>query len=44
VNSIEMREYCAFATLPEDVASRAYGFSQKSRDNPVIRAASPDRR
>ncbi|MDR3303460.1 MAG: DEAD/DEAH box helicase [Treponema sp.] len=44
VNSIEMRDYCAFATLPEDAAPRAYSFSQRSRDNPVIRSAAPERR
>jgi ATP-dependent RNA helicase DeaD len=44
IDSIEMKEYCAFATLPEDAAQRAYNFSRKSRKNPVIRPASPERR
>ena len=44
IDSIEMKEHCAFATLPEDAAQRAYTFSRKSRKNPVIRPASPERR
>ncbi|MDR0636876.1 MAG: DEAD/DEAH box helicase [Treponema sp.] len=44
IDSIEMKEHCAFATLPEDAAQRAYNFSRKSRKNPVIRPASPERR
>lgn len=41
IDGIEMKEHCAFATLPEDAAQRAYTFSRKSRKNPVIRPASP---
>ncbi|MDR2485232.1 MAG: DEAD/DEAH box helicase [Treponema sp.] len=41
VNAIEMKDYCAFATLPEDAAHRAYMFSRKGSDNPVIKPASP---
>ncbi|MDR1324867.1 MAG: DEAD/DEAH box helicase [Treponema sp.] len=44
VDGIEMKEHCAFATLPEDAAQRAYSFSRKSRKNPVIRPATPERR
>ncbi|MDR1398358.1 MAG: DEAD/DEAH box helicase [Treponema sp.] len=44
IDSIEMKEHCAFATLPKDAAQRAYNFSRKSRKNPVIRPASPEHR
>ncbi|MDR2519200.1 MAG: DEAD/DEAH box helicase [Spirochaetaceae bacterium] len=41
VNAVEMRDYCAFATLPEDAANRACVFSRKGPENPVIRPARP---
>jgi ATP-dependent RNA helicase DeaD len=45
VDAIEVREYCAFATLPEDAARRACAFSRNTPKDPVIRMASPkDRR
>ncbi|MDR2398605.1 MAG: DEAD/DEAH box helicase [Spirochaetaceae bacterium] len=41
VDAIEMKDFCAFATLPEDAAQRACRFSQKTPDNPAIRPATP---
>ncbi|GHV28362.1 hypothetical protein AGMMS4952_11810 [Spirochaetia bacterium] len=41
VNSIEMKDYCAFATLPEDAARRACTFSRNTPDDPAIKPASP---
>jgi ATP-dependent RNA helicase DeaD len=41
VDSIEMKDYCAFATLPEDAARRACAFSRGAPEDPVIRNASP---
>jgi ATP-dependent RNA helicase DeaD len=41
VNAIEMKEFCAFATLPEEAARRACSFSRSAPGNPVIRPASP---
>jgi len=41
VDAIEVREYCAFATLPPDAARRACAFSRKTPKDPVIRPASP---
>jgi ATP-dependent RNA helicase DeaD len=43
VNAIEMKEFCAFATLPEEAARRACSFSRSAPGNPVIRPASPVR-
>jgi ATP-dependent RNA helicase DeaD len=43
VDAIEMRDYCAFATLPEDAARRACDFSRRSPDSPPIRFASAPR-
>jgi ATP-dependent RNA helicase DeaD len=43
VDAIEMKDYCAFATLPEDAARRACAFSRKSPDSPPIRLASAPR-
>ncbi|MDR1957234.1 MAG: DEAD/DEAH box helicase [Treponema sp.] len=40
VNAIEMQEYCAFASLPEDAARRACAFSRKTPKNPAIKPAS----
>jgi ATP-dependent RNA helicase DeaD len=44
VDAIELKDYCAFATLPEEAARRACTFSRKSQDDPVIRPASPQDR
>jgi ATP-dependent RNA helicase DeaD len=43
VDAIEMRDYCAFATLPEEAARRACAFSHKTPDSPPIRLASAPR-
>jgi ATP-dependent RNA helicase DeaD len=43
VDAIEMKEFCAFATLPEDAARRACAFSRSSPEDPVIKPASPSR-
>jgi ATP-dependent RNA helicase DeaD len=40
VDAIEMKDYCAFATLPEDAAKRACAFSRNTPDDPAIRPAS----
>jgi ATP-dependent RNA helicase DeaD len=40
VDGIEMKDYCAFATLPEDAARRACAFSRNTPDDPAIRPAS----
>ncbi|MDR3333652.1 MAG: DEAD/DEAH box helicase [Treponema sp.] len=39
VDAIEMKDYCAFATLPEDAARRACAFSRKTPENPMIKPA-----
>jgi ATP-dependent RNA helicase DeaD len=44
VDAIEIKDYCAFATLPEDAARRACAFSRKTPGDPVIRPASPSKR
>jgi ATP-dependent RNA helicase DeaD len=44
VDAIEVREYCAFATLPPDAARRACAFSRNTPKDPVIRLASPRER
>jgi hypothetical protein len=41
VDDIEMKDYCAFATLPEDAARRACVFSRNSPEAPPIRFAKP---
>jgi ATP-dependent RNA helicase DeaD len=41
VDSIEMKDYCAFATLPEEAAKRAIAFSRNTPADPAIKAASP---
>jgi ATP-dependent RNA helicase DeaD len=40
VDEIEMKDYCAFATLPADAANRAVAFSRNTPGDPVIRPAS----
>jgi ATP-dependent RNA helicase DeaD len=37
VDAIEMKNYCAFATMPQEAAARAYGFSRKN--GPLIKPA-----
>ncbi|MDR2746378.1 MAG: DEAD/DEAH box helicase [Treponema sp.] len=44
VDSIEMKDYCAFATLPEDAARRACAFSRAAPGEATIKPASPVRR
>jgi ATP-dependent RNA helicase DeaD len=41
VDSIEVKDYCAFATLPEDAARRACAFSRNTPEDPAIKPASP---
>jgi ATP-dependent RNA helicase DeaD len=41
VDSIEMKDYCAFATLPGDAARRACAFSKNTPQDPAIKPASP---
>jgi ATP-dependent RNA helicase DeaD len=43
VDSIEMKDYCAFATMPPDAAQRAYNFSRHTPQDPAIKPASPAR-
>jgi ATP-dependent RNA helicase DeaD len=43
VDAIEMRDFCAFASLPEEAARRACAFSRKTPDSPPIRLASAPR-
>ncbi|MDR3343952.1 MAG: DEAD/DEAH box helicase [Treponema sp.] len=39
VDAIELKDYCAFATLPEDAARRACAFSRSTPENPTIKPA-----
>ncbi|MDR2376669.1 MAG: DEAD/DEAH box helicase [Treponema sp.] len=41
VDDIEIKDYCAFATLPEDAARRACVFSRSAQDIPPIKFAKP---
>ncbi|MDR3122876.1 MAG: DEAD/DEAH box helicase [Treponema sp.] len=41
VDAIEVKDYCAFATLPEDAARRACAFSRNTPEDPTIKLASP---
>jgi ATP-dependent RNA helicase DeaD len=41
VDAIEMKDYCAFATMPEEAAQRAYAFSRNAPKDPSIKPASP---
>jgi ATP-dependent RNA helicase DeaD len=43
VDSIEIKDYCAFATMPEDAARRACVFSRNTPAAPPIRFAKPAR-
>jgi ATP-dependent RNA helicase DeaD len=39
VDGIEMKDFCAFATMPEDAALRAIEHSRKAQDEPIIKKA-----
>jgi ATP-dependent RNA helicase DeaD len=41
VDAIEVKDYCAFATMPEDAARRACAFSRNTPEDPTIKPASP---
>jgi ATP-dependent RNA helicase DeaD len=41
VDSIDVREYCAFATLPAEAARRAYEYARRDPGIPSIRPAAP---
>jgi ATP-dependent RNA helicase DeaD len=41
VDAIELRDYCAFATLPREAARRACAFSRDGSGDPAIRFAVP---
>jgi ATP-dependent RNA helicase DeaD len=43
VESIEMKDFCAFASLPEDAAKRAFVFSRNTPADPAIKPAAPER-
>jgi ATP-dependent RNA helicase DeaD len=39
VDAIEMKDFCAFATMPEDAARRACGYSHSNKDAPIVKLA-----
>jgi ATP-dependent RNA helicase DeaD len=39
VDEIEVKDYCAFATLPADAARKACAYSRTESQEPVIRIA-----
>ncbi|MDR0645334.1 MAG: DEAD/DEAH box helicase [Treponema sp.] len=39
VDAIEMKDFCAFATMPEDAARRACGYSRSNKDATVVKPA-----
>ncbi len=39
VDAIEVRDYCAYATLPAEAARRAYEFAKRDPDHPTIKPA-----
>lgn len=41
VDGIEVRDFCAFATLPADAAKRAYDFCRRDPEHPAIKPAAP---
>jgi ATP-dependent RNA helicase DeaD len=41
VDAIEMKDFCAFASLPAEAARRACAFSRNAPNDPPIRLASP---
>lgn len=40
VDAIEMKDFCAYATLPDEAAKRAYTFSKRDSELPPIKPAS----
>jgi ATP-dependent RNA helicase DeaD len=42
VDAIDVREYCAFATLPAEAARRAYEYARRDPGLPSIRPAAPN--
>ncbi len=40
VDAIEIKDFCAYATMPDDAAKRAYAFSKRDPENPAIKPAS----
>jgi ATP-dependent RNA helicase DeaD len=44
VEAIEMKDYCAFATMPAEAARRACEFSRKAPKEPVIKPAIPPKK
>jgi ATP-dependent RNA helicase DeaD len=44
VDAIEMKDYCAFASMPADAARRACEFSRKTPKDPVIKPAIPPKK
>ncbi|HCM27475.1 MAG: cold-shock protein [Treponema sp. GWB1_62_6] len=41
VDAVDVRDFCAFATLPEDAARRAVEFARRDPAHPAIRPAAP---
>jgi len=39
VDAIEVRDYCAYATLPAEAARRAYDFAKRDPEHPTIKPA-----
>ncbi|MDR0784989.1 MAG: DEAD/DEAH box helicase [Treponema sp.] len=39
VDAIEMKDFCAFATMPEDAARRACGYSRSNKDATLVKPA-----
>jgi ATP-dependent RNA helicase DeaD len=39
VDAIEMKDFCSFATMPEEAARRACDFSRREKDEPTIKPA-----
>jgi ATP-dependent RNA helicase DeaD len=39
VDAIEMKDTCAYATMPDEAAKRAYAFSKRDSGNPAIKPA-----
>jgi ATP-dependent RNA helicase DeaD len=39
VDAIEVRDYCAYATLPAEAARRAYNFAKQDPNHPTIKPA-----
>jgi ATP-dependent RNA helicase DeaD len=41
VDAVDVRDFCAFATLPADAARRAFEFARRDPALPAIRPAAP---